>query len=272
MGSKDWFTFFLNTGLKHYPIQISDHAPIEVDFNLIRNVTKKPYKLDSWALDHEECVTEIQKAWYVNFRGSPAFWVTRKLALVRQRVKAWTLDRRQEWKQKWEVFDDRLEKGMELAIQKGKDEEYSKVDEKVRAFARAADMFWKQRAKIRWAIDGDTCTKYFFNWVKGREGRNFIHGIKGDDGNWVYDPSEVSRAFQQYFMGLYGANSLLGDTECLEVEDEIFRGVTKSLTNDDVDWLRKSFTAKEVRTAGFQMGPLKSQGPDGIPAIFFQKC
>ncbi|XP_074288621.1 uncharacterized protein LOC141613777 [Silene latifolia] len=32
------------------------------------------------------------------------------------------------------------------------------------------------------------------------------------------------------------------------------------------------FTAKEVRKAVFQMGPLKSPGPDGIPAIFYQKC
>ncbi|XP_074290932.1 uncharacterized protein LOC141617667 [Silene latifolia] len=96
MGSKDWFTFFPNTGLKHYPIQISDHAPIELDFNLISNGSRKPYKLDSWALEHEECVKEVQKAWLTKFKGSPAFQVTRKLAVFKQRMKSWTLDKRQD--------------------------------------------------------------------------------------------------------------------------------------------------------------------------------
>ncbi|XP_074300855.1 uncharacterized protein LOC141632187 [Silene latifolia] len=162
LASKDWFTVFPNTGLKHYPIKISDHAPIELDLNLVQNVNRKTYKLDSWALEHEECLMEVRKAWSVNIVGSPAFRTVRKLALVRQRVKSWTLDKKSEWSQKWEDFDLRLEKGMDLAIREGKDEDFTKVDEEVRAFARAAASFWKQREKLRWTIDGDACTKYFF--------------------------------------------------------------------------------------------------------------
>ncbi|XP_074299954.1 uncharacterized protein LOC141631144 [Silene latifolia] len=195
---------------------IYDHAPIELDLNLVRNVSRKPYKLNSWALENEECLLEIRKAW--------------KLALVRQKVKSWTLDKRNEWNQKWEDFDIRLKKGMELAIREGKDEEHSKVDEEVRAFARAAASFLKQRAKIRWAVDGDACTKYFFNWVKGP------------------------------------------NLDFLDAADDIFTGITKHITNDEADWLRKPFSAKKVRKAVFQIEPLKSPGPDGIPAFFFQKC
>ncbi|XP_074305581.1 uncharacterized protein LOC141640800 [Silene latifolia] len=36
--------------------------------------------------------------------------------------------------------------------------------------------------------------------------------------------------------------------------------------------LRRPFTAKEVRKAVFQIGALKSPGPDGVPGIFYQKC
>ncbi|XP_074304088.1 uncharacterized protein LOC141638643 [Silene latifolia] len=243
LASKDWFTVFPNTGLKHYPIQISDHAPIELDLNLVRNVSRKPYKLDSWALENEECLLEIRKAWSVNFVGSPAYRVTRKLALVRQKVKSWTLDKKNELNQKWEDFDIRLEKGMELAIREGKDEEHSKVDEEVRAFARAAASFWKQRAKIQWAVDGDACTKYFFNWLK------------------------------HYFKDLYKTQpeNITGpNLDFLDAADDIFTGITKNITNDDADWLRKPFSAKEVRKAVFQMGPLKSPGPDCIPAFFFK--
>ncbi|XP_074298369.1 uncharacterized protein LOC141629236 [Silene latifolia] len=86
LASKDWFAVFPNTSLMHFPIQISDHAPIELDLNLVHNVNRKPYKLDSWALENEDCLMEIRKAWAVNVVGSPAFRTVRKLALVRQRV------------------------------------------------------------------------------------------------------------------------------------------------------------------------------------------
>ncbi|XP_074296627.1 uncharacterized protein LOC141626994 [Silene latifolia] len=265
LASKDWFSIFPNTGLKHYPIQIYDHAPIELDLNLVQNTSKKPYKLDAWALENEECLLEVRKAWTVNIVGSPAYRLTRKLAVVRQKVKSWTLDKRNEWNQKWEDFDIRLEKGMELAIREGKGEEHSKVDEEVRAFARAATCFWKQRAKIRWSVDGDACTKYFFNWVKGRAGRNFIYGIRDDEGTWIYDPGEVGLSFQRHFMDLYKAQSgsatesssyLDAAARTLDAEDDIFTGITRHVTNDDADWLRKPFSAKEVRKAVFQMGPL----------------
>ncbi|XP_074301407.1 uncharacterized protein LOC141632794 [Silene latifolia] len=56
LGSKDWFTIFPNTGIKQDPIQISDHAPIELYLNLTWNVSKKSYKIDAWVFSHEECL------------------------------------------------------------------------------------------------------------------------------------------------------------------------------------------------------------------------
>lgn len=37
-----------------------------------------------------------------------------------------------------------------------------------------------------------------------------------------------------------------------------------------VRWLKGRFTQLEVKEALFQMHPLKSPGPDGLPALFFQ--
>ncbi|XP_074313908.1 uncharacterized protein LOC141649108 [Silene latifolia] len=180
--SKDWFTLFPDTGVKHFPIQISNHAPIEVDLNLTKNTNKKPYKLDAWALDYPDCLSCIKESWCLRDVGSPAFRVVKKLSRVRQCVKKWTLDKRMGWTGKWDDFDKRLKKGMEEANNGGSEEDYTRVNEEVRSFAKAIAIYWKQRAKLRWMVDGDTCTKYFFNWVKGRAGRNFILGIKGGDG------------------------------------------------------------------------------------------
>ncbi|XP_074313557.1 uncharacterized protein LOC141648737 [Silene latifolia] len=168
LGSKDWLSVFPNTGIKHYPIQISDHAPIELDLQLIKNNKQKPYKLDAWVLEYEESINIIKDIWRHQIWGTPSFRVARKLSRVRHRVKKWALDKRMEWKQKWDDFDNTLEKGIEIAINDGSDELYTKTNEEVREFSKASAVFWKQRAKLKWMVDGDTCTKYFFNWVKVR--------------------------------------------------------------------------------------------------------
>ncbi|XP_074270738.1 uncharacterized protein LOC141594631 [Silene latifolia] len=185
IGSKDWFALFPNTGIKHYPIQISDHAPIELDLHLTRNMSKKPYKIDAWVFTHEECISIIKDAWRFHFWRTSSFQIARKLSRVRQQVKRWALDKRCKWKQKWDNFDIELERGMDLAVREGDDSYYSKTNEMVCEFARAAAVFWRQQAKLKWMVEGDTCTKYFFNWVKGRAGRNFILGVKDHEGQWI---------------------------------------------------------------------------------------
>ncbi|XP_074315625.1 uncharacterized protein LOC141651829 [Silene latifolia] len=198
LGSKDWLSLFPDTGIKHYPIQISDHAPIEVDLNLINTKGSRPFKLDAWALGFEDCLERVRIAWTAVDSGSPAFRVARKLARVRGSVKKWTLDKKAEWQDKWDEFDRKLEHGINTACKGGGggDEEYTRVHEEFRIFAAAAAVYWKQRAKVKWTVEGDTCTKFFFNWVKGRAGRNLIHGLKGEDGQWRYDDELVGSEFQ----------------------------------------------------------------------------
>ncbi|XP_074310519.1 uncharacterized protein LOC141646547 [Silene latifolia] len=167
LGSKDWFSFFPETGIKHYPIQISDHAPIEVDLSLTKNKGNKPFKIDAWALDYEECLEQISMVWKMGDQGSPAFRLTRKLTRVRNSVKKWSINKKVEWQVKWEDFDKKLEAGMNIACEGGETEEYDNANNEVRDYAKVVGIFWKQRAKLKWAVDGDTCTKFFFNWVKG---------------------------------------------------------------------------------------------------------
>ncbi|XP_074271617.1 uncharacterized protein LOC141595550 [Silene latifolia] len=105
MGSKDLLSIFPNTGIKHYPIQISDHAPFELDLHLTQNTNKKPYKIDAWVMEDEECMGIIRASWLTTVVGTAAYRVARKSAITRQNVKRWALDKRQRWNKKWDDFD-----------------------------------------------------------------------------------------------------------------------------------------------------------------------
>ncbi|XP_074314839.1 uncharacterized protein LOC141651008 [Silene latifolia] len=140
-------------------------------------------------------------------------------------------------------------------------------------YAKVSAKYWKERARIKWNIEGDTCSKYFFNWVKGKAGMNYIAGIKMDNGEWNFDTGDIMGLFVHYYSGLFkeGVNEVSFDEYYPYVKNLFF--VNKEfLSPDDSDTLGIHFTPKEVRTTVFQLGPLKSLGPDGIPAIFFHKC
>ncbi|XP_074266590.1 uncharacterized protein LOC141589866 [Silene latifolia] len=94
-----------------------------------------------------------------------------------------------------------------------------------------------------------------------------------DNGEWNFDTEDIMGLFVHYYSGLFkeGVNEVSFD-EYFPTVKNLFTVNKEFLSPDDSDALGIHFTPKEVRTAVFQLGPLKSPGPDGIPAIFFHKC
>ncbi|XP_074314504.1 uncharacterized protein LOC141649721 [Silene latifolia] len=125
-------------------------------------------------------------------------------------------------------------------------------------YAKLSAKYWKQRAKIKWNIEGDTCSKYFFNWVKGRADRNYIAGIKMDNGEWKFDTEDIKGLFVQFYTRLFkeGANQITFD-EYLPTVKNLFSINKGFLSPNNKDALGIRFTLKE---------------PVSIPAIFFHKC
>ncbi|KAK9733209.1 hypothetical protein RND81_04G051500 [Saponaria officinalis] len=195
-----------NTGIKHFPIQLSDHAPIEVDTNLTKDKRSRPYKLEAWNFEYEDCLTLIENRWNLHVNGSASFVLMRKLSNIRNVLKSWSLNKKQEWNRKWSDFDDNLSKALEGIFEGGDTKYYEEEHERLKEFSRMAAIYWRQRTKIRWFIEGDTCTRYFFNWVKGRAGKNFILGVKLSNDEWTYDPIRIGEEFRNYYMSIL-ANS-----------------------------------------------------------------
>jgi hypothetical protein len=75
---------------------------------------------------------------------------------------------------------------------------------------------------------------------------------------------EISMAFINFYQNLFTAGEVEGIEHCLE-------GMEAWVTAEmNIDLLR-SFTKAEVETALKQMHPLKSPGPDGFSACFYQR-
>ncbi|KAI5350805.1 hypothetical protein L3X38_003696 [Prunus dulcis] len=68
-----------------------------------------------------------------------------------------------------------------------------------------------------------------------------------------------------YFQGLFGETGLVDDYRLLP---HFF----PRLADSDLEGLSCEVTDDEVKNSMFAIGGLKTPGPDGFPALFYQKC
>lgn len=70
--------------------------------------------------------------------------------------------------------------------------------------------------------------------------------------------------FTSYFHNIFTTSNPNGILEYLD-------GLQRTMTDSMNALLTKEFTKEEVCAALSQMGPLKSPGPDGLPATFYHE-
>lgn len=70
------------------------------------------------------------------------------------------------------------------------------------------EIFWKQKARVKWVKDRDLNSKIFHYVIKKGKNKLFIHQIKTDKGVTVCNPNEVEQEIVSYFQALLGEKSV----------------------------------------------------------------
>nr|GEZ51858.1 RNA-directed DNA polymerase, eukaryota [Tanacetum cinerariifolium] len=119
-----------------------------------------------------------------------------------------------------------------------------------------------QKAKIRWAIEGDENSKYFYAIINKKRANLFVKGVMVD-GNRIDDPDLVKHEFRSHFADRFqDPGSKRGSLNFLFLN---------RLSNDHILDLESSISNDEIRTAVWGCGVDKSPGPDGFTFEFFRK-
>ncbi|XP_062110644.1 uncharacterized protein LOC133822358 [Humulus lupulus] len=251
------------------PEGVFDHSPILVHFSFEIQGEKKPFRyFRMWkeAPGYEE---KIRTSWNFSVVGSPMFQVVSKLKRLKQVLL--TINREgfsdiqqtefkaglalkdvQEQLQK-DPFNDRLITQEQLAR------------EQFLFCHKAYLSFLAQKAKVAWMVNGDENTHVFHASLKARRIQNRILSIKTEAGVWVDSPTDIKKAFLDYYKSLLGTTMVHRKT--------VSRSIMKLgpiLNAAQVHNITRGYSTQEVKAVMFGIPGLKALGPDGFSSYFYQ--
>ncbi|XP_021971461.1 uncharacterized protein LOC110866627 [Helianthus annuus] len=112
----------------------------------------------------------------------------------------------------------------------------------------------QQKARCKWAADGDDNTKFFHGLINKRKASNSIPGLT-INGYWETRPSKVKKEVFRFFKEKY--------VEDMPSRPKLRGYNLKRLSEDEAASLVAPFSDTEVKQALFGCGSDKAPGPDG---------
>ncbi|GJQ93066.1 RNA-directed DNA polymerase, eukaryota [Tanacetum coccineum] len=123
----------------------------------------------------------------------------------------------------------------ELNVDYGPTPFWSNLLKELQDFNKSSSLDTAQKAKIRWAIEGDENSKFFHGIINKKRSQLAIRGVLAD-GDWIVEPSLVKNEFLKHFATHFAASS-----------------------------------SSKIKRAVWDCGISKSPGPDGFTFEFYRK-
>ncbi|GKE22508.1 RNA-directed DNA polymerase, eukaryota [Tanacetum coccineum] len=257
-----WGSTFNAYGANVFNIFISSSGLIDVQlegyafYGLIHRLLKQKWKKHGKWRDLE-----------LNEENNGMIRLKKKLQLLKKKIRGWVMDykrqqvgRVNDLKAKLSVIDKELDQGRvssdDLLLSRM---ESMKL---LHDFQSSINRDNIQKAKIRWAIEGDENSKFFHAIINKKRANLSVKGVMVD-GEWMDDPSRVKEEFHNYFATRFqdpGAN-----------RGNINFTFPNRLSLDQVSDLESPILRDEIRLAVWGCGEDKSPGPNGFTFEFFRK-
>nr|GEW44479.1 putative RNA-directed DNA polymerase, eukaryota, reverse transcriptase zinc-binding domain protein [Tanacetum cinerariifolium] len=117
-----------------------------------------------------------------------------------------------------------------------------------------------QKAKVKWALEGDENTSFFHGSLKKKRRQLAIKGIQ-KDGNCIEDPGLVKAEFLSHFKSRFQQPDVAHSI----MDYDLFH----PLTQNQSEFLERPFYRDEIKCAVWDCGGDKASGPDGFTFKFF---
>ncbi|XP_060188598.1 uncharacterized protein LOC132617573 [Lycium barbarum] len=266
--NEEWSTKFQNIHVEHLSKTGSDHNLLLVDCTEDNRQVIKYFKFLNFWTEQEDFLPLVKNVWDTEVYGNPMWRLQQKLKFLAKELSKWSRH----------SIGDVFEKVKELEKQVSEAETAylnsdSDIDRMLLNKSKAEYIKWlkmedsiiRQKARIKWAEDGDSNTKYFHSTIRARRRRAQIFKIKDQQGHWVEGNTDISKAATDYFSEMFSENQR-------DLNLDFVKDCDNLISQEDNTLLTKIPTAEEIKMAIDSMDPNSCAGPDGFNGFFFQHC
>nr|GEW18412.1 hypothetical protein [Tanacetum cinerariifolium] len=266
MGNLDFVDKFPGAYALFQPYQISDHSPAVLKMPSLSVAKPKPFKFYNFLAHKDKFAEVVASTWCNQISGHAMFQVTQKMKLLKKPLRKLLHDQ-----ENLHERVDRLRVKLD-AVQKALDADPSNYvlrDEEavyIQAFNEAKideERFLRQKAKIEWLEVGDTNSAYFHKSVKSRNQWSRIDVVTTSD-NVTVTGNEVPGVFVSHYESFLRTNMACSYLDTMDLFD-------KRVSNTSNANMIRGVTNAEIMKAMFDIGDIKSLGPDGYTLTFFKK-
>nr|XP_027090307.1 uncharacterized protein LOC113711341 [Coffea arabica] len=201
MGTKQWCGNFGKAKVTHAETEASDHYALVLDLTPVEIPRKRRFAFDKrWIMQ--------EGVWGGDQGGMGEGATGVKIEQIKKEIK--------------EVRESQGRKDRTKIIG---------LKRKLAEAYKREEVYWSQKARIKWLQEGDNNTSFFHASVMSRRKQNRINGLKMRSGEWCRNEEEVREEIVDYFQQLFTSGDPTNFSAILEeIPQTITADMNKKLT------------------------------------------
>ena len=187
-----WLELFAASRVTNLPRVMSDHSPLLIQCQATGPPIRPSFRFQSMWVRHHTFLQEVDKNWSASTGERGMLNLQIKLGRLKKCLKVWNKTVFGNIFVKLKQAEEDAQDALKLFEQNPSPASRAEMNKTAAEFVLKLKMeedYWKQKAAIKWSVDGERNSKFFQGWVKHKRAKTKIHSIE-DGGQTISEDGE----------------------------------------------------------------------------------